>query len=158
MCSRNEALEISQLPQRTHRGTSCANHTAKKTLTPVSSGPPSIKIAHEFVKNCDSLPTSRKNSQRDEILKTPYKFVKSLTCGHRHYGYPIPVFTRGTIYPSWQSTNCQKWVEAKALPTNDARVVQISEISLRQICAPRAINNDRRNHFVMTVSPKVKQK
>ncbi|GJU58349.1 reverse transcriptase domain-containing protein, partial [Tanacetum coccineum] len=41
-----------------------------------------------------------------------------------------------------------KWVEAKALPTNDARVVvKILKSLFSQFDAPRAIISDRRTHF-----------
>nr|GEX17089.1 hypothetical protein [Tanacetum cinerariifolium] len=58
-------------------------------------------------------------------LKTPSKFVKSLTFGA-----------------------LTKWVEAKALPTNDARVVcKFLKSLFARFGAPRAIISDRGTHF-----------
>ncbi|GJT31348.1 reverse transcriptase domain-containing protein [Tanacetum coccineum] len=70
---------------------------------------------------------------------TPSKFVKSLTFeGHDFIGGPFPS-SRGNKYILVAVDYLSKWVEAKALPTNDARVVcKFPKISLRQIwCPPR---------------------
>ncbi|GJR00043.1 reverse transcriptase domain-containing protein [Tanacetum coccineum] len=40
-----------------------------------------------------------------------------------------------------------KWVEAKALPTNDARVVKFLKTLFSRFGAPRAIISDRGTHF-----------
>ncbi|GJU48191.1 reverse transcriptase domain-containing protein [Tanacetum coccineum] len=54
--------------------------------------------------------------------KTLSKFVKSLTCGALTICWPFPSFKRA-IYILVAVDYLSKWVEAKALPTNDARVV-----------------------------------
>ncbi|GJY80212.1 reverse transcriptase domain-containing protein [Tanacetum coccineum] len=52
----------------------------------------------------------------------------------RYDAWTVPVLHEGTSTFSWPLTTCQKWVKAKALPTNDARVVvKFLEISLRPI-------------------------
>ncbi|GKA23907.1 reverse transcriptase domain-containing protein [Tanacetum coccineum] len=57
------------------------------------------------------------------VPTTPAKrFAKSLTCG-ASISWGRSRLHEGTNIYSWWSTICQKWVEAKALPTNDARVV-----------------------------------
>ncbi|GJS55552.1 reverse transcriptase domain-containing protein [Tanacetum coccineum] len=54
--------------------------------------------------------------------KTLSKFVKSLTCGGIDFMGPFPS-SRGNKYILVVVDYLTKWVEAKALPTNDARVV-----------------------------------
>ncbi|GJR98640.1 reverse transcriptase domain-containing protein [Tanacetum coccineum] len=55
-----------------------ANLTAKRSLTRVSTGPPSIQDAHEFVKTV-TLQVKDKTSQRDEVaLKTSIQIIWSL--------------------------------------------------------------------------------
>ncbi|GJS32115.1 reverse transcriptase domain-containing protein [Tanacetum coccineum] len=73
-----------------------------------------------------SQTVKEKLHKRDEILKTPSKYVEIFTCGHRHYG-PVPVFTRETSIISCSTTIVPKWVEAKALPTNDARFAKVKQ-------------------------------
>ncbi|GJS92588.1 reverse transcriptase domain-containing protein [Tanacetum coccineum] len=54
----------------------------------------------------------------------------------------------GTSNTRWLLTTCPKWVEAKALPTNDARVVcKFLKTLFSRFGAPRAIISDRGTHF-----------
>ncbi|GJU66490.1 reverse transcriptase domain-containing protein [Tanacetum coccineum] len=93
-------------------------------------------------------------------LKTPSKFVKSLTFG------VLTLWARsrlqaGTNIFSWRLTSClpSKWVEAKALPTNDARVVcKFLKSLFARFGAPRAIISDRGTHFCNDQFAKVMQK
>ncbi|GJT73214.1 reverse transcriptase domain-containing protein [Tanacetum coccineum] len=78
--------------------------------------------------------------------KTLSKFAKSLTCGAlilwgRSRLQEGTKFIRGRDYLS-------KWVEAKALPTNNARVVcKFLKSLFARFGAPRAIISDRGTHF-----------
>ncbi|GJT89162.1 hypothetical protein Tco_1070879 [Tanacetum coccineum] len=57
-------------------------HSQKDRLTPVSSGPPSIKMPSGSLSRTETRGQRQENtSQRAEMLKTPSKFVKSLTYG-----------------------------------------------------------------------------
>ncbi|GKE63380.1 reverse transcriptase domain-containing protein, partial [Tanacetum coccineum] len=59
----------------------------------------------------------------------------------------IPVFPREQIYTRGGRL-LSKWVEAKALPTNDARVVcKFLKSLFARFGAPRAIISDRGTHF-----------
>ncbi|GKB34486.1 hypothetical protein Tco_0879428 [Tanacetum coccineum] len=87
--------------------------------------------AFDILKACHSGPIGGhyvhgKISQRDEMPQTLYpKFAISLTCGALIFVGPFPVLRRGTILLV-AGDFLSKWVEAKALPTNDARVVMLS--------------------------------
>ncbi|GJY76850.1 reverse transcriptase domain-containing protein, partial [Tanacetum coccineum] len=77
-----------------------------------------------------------------KCLKIPSKFVKSLTCGVS-ISWGRSRLHKGTNIYSWP-----KWVEAKALPTNDARVVcKFLKSLFARFGTPRAIISDRETHF-----------
>nr|GEZ60310.1 hypothetical protein [Tanacetum cinerariifolium] len=106
-----------------------------------------VKDAHEFVKNCDSCQRQGKISQRDEM---PYNSIQ--TCeifdvwGIDFMG-PFPS-SRGNKYILVAIDYLSKWVEAKALPTNDARVVcKFLKSLFARFGSPRAIISDRGTHF-----------
>nr|GFB46067.1 reverse transcriptase domain-containing protein [Tanacetum cinerariifolium] len=76
-------------------------------------------------------------------LKTQYKFVKSLMFGGIDFMGPFPS-SRGNKYTPVAVDYLSKWVEAKALPTNDARVVcKFLKSLFARFGAPRAIISDR---------------
>ncbi|GJV76329.1 reverse transcriptase domain-containing protein [Tanacetum coccineum] len=89
-------------------------------------------------------------------LKTPSKFVKSLTFGASTL-WPVPS-SRGNKYILVAVDYLSKWVEAKALPTNDARVVcKFLKSLFARFGAPRAIISDRGTHFCNDQFAKVMQ-
>ncbi|GJR13649.1 reverse transcriptase domain-containing protein [Tanacetum coccineum] len=74
------------------------------------------------------------------------------------YG-PVPVSSRGNKYILVAVDYLSKWVEAKALPTNDARVVcKFLKSLFARFGAPRAIISDRGTHFCNDQFAKVMQK
>ncbi|GJV95408.1 reverse transcriptase domain-containing protein [Tanacetum coccineum] len=80
-------------------------------------------------------------------LKIPSKFVKSLTFGGIDFMGPFSS-SRGNKYILVAVDYLSKWVEAKALPTNDARVVcKFPKSLFTRFGAPRAIISDRETHF-----------
>nr|GFA44018.1 reverse transcriptase domain-containing protein [Tanacetum cinerariifolium] len=100
------------------RGHHGANLTAKKIFDAGFFWPTIYKDAYEFVKNCDSCQRQGKISQRDEM---PQNSIE--TC---------EIFD----------------VKAKALPTNDARVVcKFLKSLFARFGAPQAIISDRGTHF-----------
>nr|GFC19213.1 reverse transcriptase domain-containing protein [Tanacetum cinerariifolium] len=118
-----EALDILEAshnrPTGGHHG---ANLTAKKVFDSGFFWPTIYKDAHELVKNCDSCQRQGKIHNVMKRLRIPSKFGKSLTFG------ALTLWARSRLYKgtnifSWSSIIFLKWVEAKALPTNDARVV-----------------------------------
>ncbi|GJU94921.1 reverse transcriptase domain-containing protein [Tanacetum coccineum] len=90
-----------------------ANYTAKKVFDSGFYWPTIYKDAHDFVTRCDICQRQGKISQRDEMPQNSIQVCDYLS----------------------------KWVEAKALPTNDARVVCKFLKSLLPIGAPPAIKD-----------------
>ncbi|GJT45321.1 hypothetical protein Tco_0954036 [Tanacetum coccineum] len=80
VCTARKHSTISKLPRWTHRGHMVQTSQPKRSLTPVSSGPPSIK-SPRYDRTVNRCQTSGKLHNVNESLKTPSKFVKSLTCG-----------------------------------------------------------------------------
>ncbi|GKC39481.1 reverse transcriptase domain-containing protein, partial [Tanacetum coccineum] len=88
-----------------------------------------------------------KFSQRDEMPQNSIQVCKIFeVCGIDFMG-PFPS-SRGSKYILVAVDYLSKWVEAKALPTNDARVVcKFLKSLFARFGAPRAIISDRGTHF-----------
>nr|GEW82828.1 transposon Ty3-I Gag-Pol polyprotein [Tanacetum cinerariifolium] len=127
-------------PTGGHHG---VNLTAKKIFDAGFFWPTIYKDAHEFVKNCDSCQRQGKISQRDEIPQNSIQICEIFNVwGIDFMGRFLS--SRGNKYILLAVDYLSKWVEAKALPTNDARVVCKFFKSLFTIFgAPRAIISDR---------------
>nr|GEZ35478.1 reverse transcriptase domain-containing protein [Tanacetum cinerariifolium] len=108
-----------------------ANFTAKKVFDASFFWPTIYKDAHDLVKSCDSYQRQGKISQRDEM---PQNVIQVLD-------YFL------------------KWVEAKVLPTNDARViVKFFKSFFARFGTPRAIICDRGTYFCNDKFAKVMSK
>nr|GEZ14275.1 reverse transcriptase domain-containing protein [Tanacetum cinerariifolium] len=118
-----EALDILEAchngPTGGHHG---ANLTAKKIFDSGFFWPTIYKDAHEFVKNCGSCQRQGKISQRDEMPQNSIQVCKIFDVWGIDFMGPFPS-SRGKKYILVAINYFSKWVEAKALPTNDARVV-----------------------------------
>nr|GEY93575.1 transposon Ty3-I Gag-Pol polyprotein [Tanacetum cinerariifolium] len=99
-----------------------ASYTAKKVFDSGFYWPSIYKDAFELVKHCDSCQCQGKVSQRDEM---PQNFIQICEI------FDIWGIDFMGPFPSSKGNKCillavdflSKWVEAKALPINDARVV-----------------------------------
>ncbi|GJR61774.1 reverse transcriptase domain-containing protein [Tanacetum coccineum] len=136
-----EALDILEAchngPTGGHHG---ANLTAKKVFDVGFFWPSIYKDAHELVKNCDSCQRQGKISQRDEMPQNSIQVCEI-------FDGPFPS-SKGNKYILVAVDYLSKWVEAKALPTNDARVVcKFLKSLFARFGAPRAIISDRGTHF-----------
>nr|GEV59434.1 reverse transcriptase domain-containing protein [Tanacetum cinerariifolium] len=116
-----EALDIliacHNEPTGGHHG---ANLTAKKIFDVGFFWPTIYKDAHEFVKNCDSYQRQGKISQRDEMPQNSIQICEIFDVWGIDFMGPFPSL-RGNKYILVAVDYLSKWVEAKALPTNDPR-------------------------------------
>ncbi|GKD50011.1 reverse transcriptase domain-containing protein, partial [Tanacetum coccineum] len=143
-----EALDILEAchngPTGEHHG---ANLTAKKVFDAGFFWPTIYKDAHELVKNCDSCQRQGKFSQRDEMPQNSIQVCEIFDVWGIDFMGPFPS-SRGNKYILVAVDYLSKWVEAKALPTNDARVVcKFLKSLFARFGAPRAIISDRGTHF-----------
>ncbi|GJW75803.1 reverse transcriptase domain-containing protein [Tanacetum coccineum] len=143
-----EALDILEAchngPTGGHHG---ANLTAKKVFDAGFFWPTIYKDAHELVKNCDSCQRQGKISQRDEMPQNSIQVCEIFDVWGIDFMGPFPS-SRGNKYILVAVNYLSKWVEAKALPTNDARVVcKFLKSLFARFGAPRAIISDRGTHF-----------
>nr|GFC03520.1 reverse transcriptase domain-containing protein [Tanacetum cinerariifolium] len=154
-----EALDILEAchngPTGGHHG---ANLTAKKVFDSGFFWPTIYKDAHEFVKNCDSCQRQGKISQRDEMPQNSNQICEIFDVWGIDFMGPFPS-SRGNKYILVAVDYLSKWVEAKALPTNDARVVcKFLKSLFARFDAPQAIISDRGTHFCNDQFAKVMQK
>nr|GEY31271.1 reverse transcriptase domain-containing protein [Tanacetum cinerariifolium] len=119
-----EALDILEAchngPTGGHHGT---NLTAKKIFDAGFFWPTIYKDAHEFVKNYDSC-QRQGISQRDEMPQNSIQVCEIFDVWGIDFMGSFPS-SRGNKYILVAVDYLSKWVEAKALPTNDARVVML---------------------------------
>ncbi|GKC69019.1 reverse transcriptase domain-containing protein [Tanacetum coccineum] len=102
---------------------------------------------HSLVKNCDSCQRQGKISQRDEMPQNSIQVCEIFDVWGIDFMGPFPS-SRGNKYILVAVDYLSKWVEAKALPTNDARVVcKFLKSLFARFGAPRAIISDRGTHF-----------
>ncbi|GJT22186.1 reverse transcriptase domain-containing protein [Tanacetum coccineum] len=120
--------------------------------------PTIYKDAYEFVKTCDACQRQGKISQRDEMPQNAIQVCEIFDVWGIDFMGPFPS-SRGNKYILVAVDYLSKWVEAKALPTNDARVVvKFLKSLFSRFGAPRAIISDRGTHFCNDKFDKVMSK
>nr|GFA75951.1 reverse transcriptase domain-containing protein [Tanacetum cinerariifolium] len=129
-----------------------ANYTAKKVFDSGFYWPTIYKDAFELVKRCDSCQRQGKISQKDEM---PQNFIQIYEIfdvwGIDFMG--LFSSSKGNKYILVAVDYFSKWVEAKALPTNDARVViKFLKSLFSRFGTPKAIISDREPISAMTNS------
>nr|GEZ31263.1 reverse transcriptase domain-containing protein [Tanacetum cinerariifolium] len=138
-----------------HHGT---NLTAKKIFDSGFFWPTIYKDAHELVKNCDSCQRQGKFSQPDEMPQNSIQICEIFDAWGIDFIGPFSS-SRGNKYILVVVDYLSKWVEAKALPTNDARVVcKFLKSLFARFGTPRAIISDRGTHFCNDQFAKVMRK
>ncbi|GJR72978.1 reverse transcriptase domain-containing protein [Tanacetum coccineum] len=138
--SGQEALDILKAchsgPTRGHYG---ANYTARKVFDSGFYWPTIYKDAHDFVTRCDICQRQGKITQRDEMPQNSIQVCEIFDIWGIDFMGPFPS-SRGNKYILVAVDYLSKWVEAKALPTNDARVVcKFLKTLFSRFGAPRAI-------------------
>ncbi|GKA38056.1 reverse transcriptase domain-containing protein [Tanacetum coccineum] len=154
-----EAIDILKAchegPTGGHHG---ANLTAKKVFDAGFFWPTIYRDAHAMIKSCDTCQRQGKISQRDEMPQNVIQVCEIFDVWGIDFMGPFPS-SRGNKYILVAVDYLSKWVEAKALPTNDARVVvKFLKSLFARFGTPRAIISDRGTHFCNDKFAKVMSK
>ncbi|GJW85885.1 reverse transcriptase domain-containing protein [Tanacetum coccineum] len=138
-------MASTKVPTGGHYG---ANYTQQENFNSEIFWPTIYKDAHELVKSCNSCQRQGKISQRDEMPQNSIQVCEIFDVWGIDFMGPFPS-SKGNKYILVAVDYLSKWVEAKALPTNDARVVvRFFESSFWPIHMSRgAIISDRGTHF-----------
>nr|GEU95058.1 reverse transcriptase domain-containing protein [Tanacetum cinerariifolium] len=135
-----------------------ANFTAKKVFDAGFFWPTIYRDAHNLVKSCDICQRQGKISQRDEIPQNVIQVYEIFDVWGIDFMGPFPS-SRWNRYILVAVDYLSKWVEAKALPTNDARVVvKFLKSLFARFRTPRAIISDCVTHFCNDKFAKVMSK
>ncbi|GJT06715.1 reverse transcriptase domain-containing protein [Tanacetum coccineum] len=131
-------------PTGGHHG---ANYTAKKVFDSGFYWPTIYRDSHDLVTRCDACQRQGKISQMDEMPQNAIQVCEIFDVWGIDFMGPFPS-SRGNKYILVAVDYLSKWVEAKALPTNDARVVcKFLKSLFARFGTPRAIISDRGTHF-----------
>ncbi|GKC98782.1 reverse transcriptase domain-containing protein [Tanacetum coccineum] len=146
--SGKEALDILEAchngPTGGHYG---ANYTAKKVFDSRFYWPTIYRDAHDLVTRCDTCQRQGKISQRDEMPQNSIQVCEIFDVWGIDFIGSFPSL-RGNKYILVAVDYLSKWVEAKALPTNDARVVcKFLKSLFARFGTPRAIISDSGTYF-----------
>ncbi|GKB07982.1 reverse transcriptase domain-containing protein [Tanacetum coccineum] len=157
--SGHEALEILKA---CHEGPTGGHHSANLTARKVFDAgffwPTIYRDAHSMIKSCDTCQRQGKISHRDEMPQNAIQVCEIFDIWGIDFMGPFPS-SKGNKYILVAVDYLSKWVEAKALPTNDARVVvKILKSLFARFGTPRAIISDRGTHFCNDQFAKVMSK
>ncbi|GKD93374.1 reverse transcriptase domain-containing protein [Tanacetum coccineum] len=120
--------------------------------------PTIYRDAHTMIKSCDTCQRQGKISQRDEMPQNAIQVCKIFDVWGIDFMGPFPS-SRGNKYILVAIDYLSKWVEAKALPINDAQVVvKFLKSLFTRFRTPRAIISDRGTHFCNDQFAKVMSK
>nr|GFA15943.1 reverse transcriptase domain-containing protein [Tanacetum cinerariifolium] len=135
-----------------------ANYTAKKVFDSGFYWPTIYKDAFELVKNCDSCQHQGKILQRDEMPQNAIQVCEIFDVWGIDFMGPF-LNSKGNKYILVAVDYLSKWVEVKALPTNDARVVvKFLKSLFSRFGTPKAIISDRGTHLCNDQFAKVMSK
>ncbi|KAK1417158.1 hypothetical protein QVD17_26281 [Tagetes erecta] len=134
-----------------HEGPTGGHHgvsvTARKVFDAGFYWPSIYHDAQEMIRACDACQRVGNISSRDEMPQTVSQVVEVFDIWGIDFMGPFPN-SRGNKYILVAVDYVSKWVEAQALPTNDARVVvRFLRRLFARFGVPKAIISDRGTHF-----------
>nr|GEW74160.1 reverse transcriptase domain-containing protein [Tanacetum cinerariifolium] len=134
-----------------HNGPTEGHHgmiyTAKKVFDSDFYWPIIYRDAHDMINSCDSCQRQGKISQNDEMPQNAIQVCEIFVIWGIDFMEPF-LSSRGNKYILVAIDYLSKWIEAKALHTNDAQVVVKNLNSLfARFGTPRAIISNRGTHF-----------
>ncbi|GJT06172.1 reverse transcriptase domain-containing protein [Tanacetum coccineum] len=143
--------EANDILKACHEGPTGGHHSANLTARKVFDAgffwPTIYQDAHTMIKSCDTCQRQGKISQRDEMPQNAIQVCEIFDVWGIDFMGPFPS-SHGNKYILVAVDYLSKWVEAKALPTNDARVVvKFLKSLFARFGTPRAIISDRGTHF-----------
>nr|GEX76901.1 reverse transcriptase domain-containing protein [Tanacetum cinerariifolium]GEX76909.1 reverse transcriptase domain-containing protein [Tanacetum cinerariifolium] len=142
-------------PTGGHHG---ANFIAKKVFDAGFFWPTIYRDARDLVKSCDIYQRQGKISQKDEMPQNVIQVCEIFDVWGIDFMGPFPS-SRGNMYILVAVDYLLKLVEAKALPTNDARVVvKFLKSLFARFGNSKAIISDRGTHFCNDEFAKVMSK
>ncbi|GJW10773.1 reverse transcriptase domain-containing protein [Tanacetum coccineum] len=125
-----EALEIlKSCHEGPTGGHQSANITVRKVFDAGFFWPTIIKDAYELIKSCDACQRQGKISHCDEIPQNAIQVCEIFDVWGIDFMRPFPS-SRRKKYILVAVDYLSKWVEGKALPTNDARVVTSGQVEV----------------------------
>ncbi|GKA69745.1 reverse transcriptase domain-containing protein [Tanacetum coccineum] len=135
-----------------------ANLTAQKVFDVGFFWPTIYRDAHTMIKSCDTCQRQGKILQRDEMPQNAIQVYEIFDVWGIDFMGPFPS-SHGNKYILVAVDYLSKWVEAKALPTNDARVVvKFLKSIFARFGTPRAIITNRGTYFCNDQFAKVMSK
>ncbi|GJR01158.1 reverse transcriptase domain-containing protein [Tanacetum coccineum] len=154
--------EANDILKACHEGPTGGHHSANLTARNVFDAgffwPTIYRDAHTMIKSCDTCQRQGKISQRDEMPQNAIQVCEIFVVWGINFIGPFPS-SHGNKYILVAVDYLSKWVEAKALLTNDARVVvKFLKSLFARFGTPRAIISDRRTHFCNDQFTKVMSK
>ncbi|GJT70928.1 reverse transcriptase domain-containing protein [Tanacetum coccineum] len=154
--------EANDILKACHEGPTGGHHSANLTARKVFDAgffwPTIYRDAHTMIKSCDTCQRQGKISQRDEMPQNAIQVCEIFDVWGIDFMGPFPS-SHGNKYILVAVDYLSKWVEAKALPINDARVVvKYLKSRFARFRTPRAIISDRRTYFCNDQFAKVMSK
>ncbi|GJW60951.1 reverse transcriptase domain-containing protein [Tanacetum coccineum] len=136
-------------PTEGHHG---ANYIAKKDFDSDFYWLTIYRDAHDLVTWCDACQRQGKISQRDEMPQNTIQVCEIFVIWGIDFMSPFPS-SRGNKYILVAVDYLSKWVEAKALPTNDARIVcKFLKSLFTHFGTPGAIISDCGDHWKVKIN------
>jgi len=124
------------------------DRTTEKVLQAGFFWPSIFKDAHDYVRRCDKCQRTGGISRRNEMPLQNIMEVEIFDFWGIDFVGPLPSLY-GNIYILVAIDYMSKWVEAIAIPKNDARVVIkfLKKNIFSRFGVPRALISDRGTHF-----------